>query len=397
MDDVMQPARPAPELESALRGDAFYDDPYPTYRRFRDEAPILHDAETGLWFVSRYADVERALKDPALFSSSGGNALSDSPLRVGRTLGSMDPPRHDELRAIMVRGFNPRRISATLPEIAAGVKERIASASTSRGFDLVGDLTRPVVVEALAKMLGLDPTAARRAARLQSHLFHHDSGPLGAALAPQDMAEVFVLLREQLDRRRHEPSDDLFSVLLEAQLSGLPVSDEEIVANMSTVLLAGAASIGHYAPNLFHALWARPDQRREVLADLGLADAAIEEAVRWDTSTQAFARVTLANCELSGVKVPAGARLALLYASANRDERVIEAPEVFNLHRKRVRHFGFGGGPHHCLGAPLARGICRTLLQEALPRLGEFDLDTQGATRVRHLMVRGFSRLPIAW
>ena len=388
---------PPLDFAAVLRSGAFYEEPYPVYRQLRDQAPVFHDAASDLWFVSRHEDIARALLSPGLFSSTGGNALRDDPSRVGRTLGTMDPPRHDELRAIMVRGFTPARINQVIPRMRQSVQDRLSDFGSRRECDLVGDVTRPVLLETLGLILGLDEDAAKRAALLQAALFHHIDGPLGAALSPGDFGAVMALLAEQLERRRREPDTDLFSVLLAAQAAGLPISDGEIVANMSTVLLAGAASIGHFAPNLFHALWAHPDARSRVLTSPELIDRAIEEAVRWDTSTQAFARTAVEDLDVAGVRIPKGARMALIYASANRDERVIERPDEFDLDRRKVRHFGFGGGAHHCLGAPTARLFCRAILIEALPRLGEFDIDLGEAERVHHMMVRGFSKLPIRW
>ncbi|MBR0827197.1 cytochrome P450 [Bradyrhizobium manausense] len=380
-----------------LASDAFFDDPYPTYRQMRAEQPAYQCPKTNLWFVSRHRDVADALAKPDLFSSSAGNALSDSPLRVGKTLGSIDPPRHDELRRIIIRGVTPARIELVLPWIRAELARRLDVLSPHRQCDFVADISRPLLFGALGRMLGLGPGSARKASDLSERLFRGQAGPAGPALADEDRAEVVVLLTEELARRRLERDDDLFSVLIAAQAAGAPLGDAEIVANMMTVLLAGNASIGHFLPNLMHALWRHPGQRLRVMADLSLVDAAIEEAVRWDTSTQCFARTTSAPAEIAGVDIPPGARVALLYASANRDETAIGYAERFDLTRGKVRHFGFGFGPHICLGASATRAILRTILPSLLAALREFDIDIARAERVRHLMVRGFRSLPIIW
>jgi cytochrome P450 len=386
-----------PKLSEILRKKEFFDNPYDTYRYMRENAPVFYDQPSKLWFITRHEDVARALDNPSIYSSSRGNALQDTPLRVGKTLGSMDPPRHDQLRGIIGRGLNPRRINAAIPHFRTAVINRIEAVAGQRRCDLVKDITRPVILEVLGIMLGLDAEAAARGAKLQEGLFHHTDGPLGSAMSPEDFGGVIALLRDQLERRKCELSDDLFSVLLEAQASGLQVSNEEIIANMSTVLLAGAASLGHFAPNIFHALWSHPDQAKKVAADLDLLDQAIEEAVRWDTSTQAFARHTLADVTVAGTNIPAGSRLAVVYASANRDSTVIENADTFDIFRSRVRHFGFGGGVHHCLGASAARLFCKSLALELLPALGLCEMDLPAATRVEHFMVRGFVSLPISW
>lgn len=220
---------------------------------------------------------------------------------------------------------------------------------------------------------------------------------MGPTLKPERMQAVFALLGGQLERRRTERGDDLFSVLLEEREKGAPFSDDELLGNMSTVLLAGNASIGHYFSNLIYALWRHPDQRRALRDDLSKLPAAIEEGVRWDTSTQAFARQTTQEIALNGVTIPADRRMVVFYAAANRDERAIERPELFDIERPKPRHFGWGSGPHICLGAQTARAMLRTILGVLLPALGDYELDITQSERIAHVMVRGFYRLPIRW
>jgi cytochrome P450 len=166
---------------------------------------------------------------------------------------------------------------------------------------------------------------------------------------------------------------------------------------MATVLLAGNASIGHFFTNLIYALWRHPDQRRIARDDPTRIADAIEEALRWDTSTQCFARQTTADVEIADVAIPADSRLIVFYAAANRDERVIPDPDRFDVRRGRVRHFGFGAGRHFCFGAQAARQMLQVMLEEMLPALGDFELDIASARRVPHVMVRGFYKLPMTW
>ena len=380
-----------------LGGDAFFADPYPTYRRMRQEAPAYRDEASGFWFLSRHADIGAALGAPQLFSSARGNALVDSPQRVGMTLGSMDPPRHDELRRVIMRGVTPARIEAMLPPMRAhlaGILDRIVP---SGRCDFVADISRPVLFGALGRMLGLDDEAAVRAAELSAMLFRGEGGPAGPALSEEYRTQVVAFIRGQLDKRRNNRSDDLLSVLIEAQESGAPLSDAEIVANMMTVLMAGNASIGHFLPNLIHALWLHPKQRTMVAREPSLADAAIEEGLRWDTSTQCFARQTTQDVEIAGKAIPADSRVVLIYASANRDDAAFDNAGIFDMSRGRGRHLGFGSGPHICLGAPAARAMLRPILQDVLARICEYELHMDRAVRVKHLMARGFRSLPISW
>ena len=374
---------------------AFVDDPYPVYQTLRDEHPAYRMAETGFWLLTRYEDVSRALGDPATYSSSRGNTTIDSPVRVGKTLGTIDPPRHDELRRVIVKGFTPARIEAALPAVREHSKRLIHEMRARRGGDLVAEFSRPVLYSALGRMLGLDDAAAERGSGLMTGLFHSTDGPMGNPLPGKMAPDIYAFLSEELAKRKTARGDDLFSALIAAKEQGANLSDDEIVANMMTVLLAGNASIGHFFPNLMHALWRHPEQRRAVRDDPALIDAAVEEAVRWDTSTQCFARHTMSEVEIAGSRIPAQSRLILFYGSANRDERAIAGAERFDIRRPRVRHFGWGSGPHFCLGAPTAKAVLRAVLQEILPVLGDYELDVKSAQRVHHVMVRGFKSLPV--
>ncbi|MEG3125991.1 cytochrome P450 [Sphingomonas sp. GB1N7] len=386
-----------PSLTVDLADPAFVEDPYPVYRRLRDEAPAFQEPDSGLWFITRYADVERATSDYHSFSSAHGNVVVDSPTRVGKTLGSMDPPRHDELRRVIQRSLSPARTDFVLPSIREETRRRLDLLTARREGDLIEDLARPILFNALGRLLGLDQKASERATDLISGLFHQDEGMLGAILQPEDFKAIARFLAGQLDRRNVDAGDDLFSVLLSAKKDGAPLNDEEIVANLSTVLMAGSASIGHFFPNLMHALWLHPEQRRQVINDPSLISAAIHEAVRWDTSTQCFARHVTQDTDVSGTVIPADSRAIVFYASANRDERAIPDPDRFDIGRKRMRHFGFGMGPHVCAGSNAARAMLQVILQEIMPVLGDYELDLARARRVQHIMVRGFVTLPIAW
>ena len=373
----------------------FVRDPYPTYRRLRDEHPVYRMEETGFWLVTRYEDVSRALSDFATFSSARGNTTVDTPVRVGKTLGTIDPPRHDELRRIILKGFTAERISAVLPAVREHARRQLAGLRERGGGDLVGELGRPVLYAALGRMLGFDDEAAERGARLMTGLFHSTEGPFGSPLPGSMALDIRAFLAEELSKRKATRGNDLFSVLVAAREAGANLSEEEIVANMMTVLLAGNASIGHFFPNMLHALWLHPEQRKAVRQNATLIDPAIEEAVRWDTSTQCFARHLNAEVRMHESVIPAQSRVVLFYGSANRDERAIADAERFDISRPRVRHFGWGSGPHFCFGAPTAKAMLRTLLEEALPVLGDYELDLEAAARVPHVMARGFKVLPV--
>ena len=221
----------------------FFDDPYPVYKELRDKAPACFDEASGVWLLTRYADIERATTDYETFSSNKGNVIFDSPVRVGKTLGSLDPPRHDELRRVIQRTLAPARVRTLIPALREVTRSRLEVLRMKDEFDFVADFSRPVMFEAIGRLLGLDADSAKRSAELTTGLFRGDDGPMGPVLPNERFEQIAAFLREQLEGREVSPGEDLFSVLLEARDGGAPLSDAEIVGNLSTVLLAGNASL----------------------------------------------------------------------------------------------------------------------------------------------------------
>jgi cytochrome P450 len=378
----------------------YVDDPYPTYKVLRDHHPAHHLPEAGLWLITRHADVLAALTNPAVWSSSRGNVVVDAAVRVGRTLGTLDPPRHDELRAVINKGVTPARVRAVLPEAREHARERAAAFARDRGGDVVGEFGRPILNRTLARLVGLDAQSAQRGAELVEAALDTTSAVIGSIGTPETSARIFNFLHEQVIQREdsvtaESSADDFLTVLIAARKRGAPLSNDEIAANMMTVLMAGSASVVHFFGNLMRALWLHPDQKKAVCADKALIDAAIEEAVRWDTSTACFARQAMSDVEVAGVRIPQGSRALVFLASANRDERAFDNPDKFDIYRKRVRHLGFGAGPHQCLGSYTAWQVCRVLLEELLPVIGDFEIEAEKAVRTRFIMFRGFQSLPI--
>jgi len=378
----------------------YVDDPYPTYKVLRDHHPAYHLSEHGLWLITRQADVLAALTNPAVWSSSRGNVVVDAAVRVGRTLGTLDPPRHDELRAVVNKGVTPARLRALLPETREHARERAAAFARDRGGDLVGEFGRPILNRTLARLVGLDAESAQRGAQLVEAALDTTGAVIGPIGTPETSARIFNFLFEQVIQREdsvtaESSADDFLTVLISARKRGAPLSNEEIAANMMTVLMAGSASVVHFFGNLMRALWLHPDQKKAVCSDKALIDAAIEEAVRWDTSTPCFARQVMSDVEVAGVRIPQGSRALVFLASANRDERAFDNPDNFDIYRKRARHLGFGAGPHQCLGSYTAWQVCRVLLEELLPVIGDFEIEAEKAVRTKFIMFRGFQSLPI--
>jgi cytochrome P450 len=252
----------------------------------------------------------------------------------------------------------------------------------------------------LARLVGLDAEGAQLGAQLVEAALDTTGAVIGSIGTPETSARIFNFLHEQVIQREdsvtaESSADDFLTVLISARKRGAPLSNEEIAANMMTVLMAGSASVVHFFGNLMRALWLHPDQKKAVCVDKALIDAAIEETVRWDTSTACFARQVMSDVEVAGVRIPQGSRALVFLASANRDERAFDNPDKFDIYRKRARHLGFGAGPHQCLGSYTAWQVCRVLLEELLPMIGDFEIEAAKAVRTRFIMFRGFQSLPI--
>ena len=378
----------------------FVDDPYPTYRLLRDHHPAHFIEDHGVWLVTRHADVSNALTNPAIWSFAHGNATPNSAIRAEAALGAFEPPQHDELRAAISRGVTPARVRALMPEAREHARYLISCFARRNEVDIVGEFSRPLLNRALARLIGLDEESARRGSKLVEAALDVEAPTTTAASARGDRNRLLQFLLEQLAQResseyRDAEEDDSLALLVNARKRGMPLGNEEIASNMMTVLLSGSAFVGHFFGNLMRALWLHPDQKRAVCADKTLINAALEETVRWDTSTQCLAREATTDVEVAGVRIPAGSRALLFLASANRDERAFEDPDRFDLRRKRAQHLGFGVSLHRCFGAFTARQLCRAMLEELLPKIGDFDLDMTRAVRTRVAMSRGFQRLPL--
>lgn len=372
------------------RDPATVDDPFPAFRRLRDEAPVYKLRREEVWVISRYADVEAAMMDWHTFSSAKGNVIYEDPARIGRTLTTNDPPRHDQLRRLIGAGYTPGRVKAHEGRIEQIVADLVAKLDPS-GFDFVGDFAGPLTGRVIGSLIGVPETELERLrVAVDESFVPTDEFPDG-----QGLGDVFEFMLDLVARRRREPHDDMISAFLSAEDNGVTMSDQDIAVTCGSILAAGFSSTAHTMGNIMLGLFRAPDQRRLVLDDPSLIPGMIEEGLRFDVGTMSFGRQTTREVELHDVTIPADSRVMLLLSSANRDERRFENPERFDIHRKEKRHISFNVGIHHCLGSSLARLEMRIAFEKLLARLGEFTLDLDSALRVRSLNFRGFRSLPI--
>ena len=383
----------------------FQDDPYPTYAWLREHEPLHHNPELDLWALTRHADIAAALKSEGTYSNSWGVAIEKSAWgpdahKVMSILG-MDPPRQNRLRALVSRGFTPRRVHDLLPRIQELTDRYLAECLEMGSFDWITDFAGKLPMDVISEMMGVpeeDRAEVRRQADIVVHREDgvHDVPPAGADASMW----LVVYYQEMVDARRRQPTDDLTSALIEAEVDGERLSDEDVIAFLFLMVVAGNETttklLGHA---LFH-LTRHPEQLGRVLGGSGdteLVSPWIEETLRYDTSSQLLARYLLEDVDLHGVVAPQGSKLLLCLGSANRDERVFGRPDDYDISRDKdelAQILSFGGGRHFCLGANLARLEARVALTALVERVRSVEVDHDRCVRVHSVNVRGFASVP---
>jgi cytochrome P450 len=312
----------------------------------------------------------------------------------------MDPPRQKRLRSLVSRGFTPRRVHDLLPRIQQLTDRYLAECLDMGSFDWIGDFAGKLPMDVISEMMGV-PEADRAEVRRQADVVVHRED--GVHDVPPAGAEASMWLvgyyQDMVSRRRRTPTDDLTSALIEAEVDGDRLTDEDVIAFLFLMVVAGNETttklLGHA---LFH-LTRHPDQLAEVFGgpDEELVVSWIEETLRFDTSSQLLARYLLRDVELHGRVAPRGSKLLLCLGSANRDERVFSRPDEYDIHRdpdELAKLLSFGGGRHFCLGANLARLEARVALTTLVQRVRSVEVDHDRCVRVHSLNVRGFASVP---
>jgi cytochrome P450 len=379
-----------------------HEDPYPTYQRLRDEAPVYRNAEGGFWALSRHADVVDGFRDNVRFSSAHGVSLdpSASGPNAHRTMSflAMDPPMHGRMRGLVSRGFTPRRVAELEPRIRELARRHLDVVMAKGTFDFIGDLAGKLPMDVISELIGVPSADRDELRRLSDLLVHRDEGM--DDVPPAGVEAAFSLVTyyaDMLAQRRARPTDDLTSALLTARVDGDRLTDDEIMGFLFLMVVAGNETTTKLLGNAWYWAWRNADERAKPFGDPDRIPAWIEETLRYDTSSQMLARTTTEAVELHGTVIPAGERVVLVVGSANRDERVFEHADVYDLDRpdrelQQIASFGFGR--HFCLGASLARLEARVCLEELVAHVRDYDIDPAGIRRVHNVNVRGFAALP---
>jgi cytochrome P450 len=376
---------------------AVHEDPYPLYRRLRDEAPCYHNEAIGFWALSRHADVRAAFLDPERFSSREGVALEDvGDASAVMSFLAMDPPRQTRLRALVSRGFTPRRVrelEAPIRKLAGETLDRVAETGAC---DWIADFAGRLPMDVISEMLGVPPEDRDGLRRWADQVVHREEGDTAV---PPEAAEASIRLlgyfAEHVATRRKRPGDDLTDALIAAEIDGDRLEDRDIIAFLFLMIIAGNETTTKLLGNAVVHLARHPEQRARVQADPGLVPGWVEETLRYDASSQLIARVTTCPVELHGTTIPADRKVALLIGSANRDERAFDRPDDYDVARDCKESLAFGRGIHFCLGAALARLEACVSLEALLARAPAFEVDEAGLVRIHSGNVRGFAAIPL--
>lgn len=377
--------------------------PFPHYTQLRRQAPVLWVEPLQAWMVSRYHDVDYAIKNPQLFSSANFTAQSLGELRPGPDvpwLLDMDPPAHTRVRKLVNKAFTPRLIKALEPRVRAISQELLTSLHSQRQFDFVQNFSTPLPVIVIAEMLGVE-------SERQNDFKHWSDDVVAATNRPTDAyererirqssTEMCAYLEEAITRRRKEPREDLLSALVRAEEDQQALSAKEVLAIAVLVLLAGNETTTNLLGNAVLTLLEHLAELAKVRADRALVPSLVEEVLRYESPVQLIFRRTTQDVELSGTPIPASAGVFLLLGSANRDEQQFPDPDRFDVRRNPRDHLAFGYGIHYCLGAELARLEAKVALESLLFEGPLFRSTVDQIPRVASILVRGPQRLPLTF
>jgi len=385
------------------------DNPYPFYHQLRDRDPV-HKSRVGPWIISRYADAVEVLQDKRLSSDLRNSALWPRMyklrLKSGRTQDEIDnpemlhsdPPRHTRLRGLVGQAFTPTSIGALAPRVEHIVNGLLDKAAKSGTIDLITTLAQPLPITVIAEMLGIAPEDHDRFRHWSREILRGYGYPnlldYKAGLVAEREFEAY--LSKIIEKRRHDPQDDLITALVQAEAEGDRLSIHELFSICTLLLVGGNETTGSFIGNAILALLQNPDQLQQLRNDPSLIDSAVEELLRYDGPIVVDGRFATEPFEFKGKQIKKGQTLLLLVGAINRDPARFENPDQLDVRRDNNKHLAFGRGIHYCLGAALARLETSIVLRVLIERFPNIQLDTKGVKRMAgNWGLRGLLKLPV--
>lgn len=387
------------DLAIGLTDGTFYGgDPFPAFAWMREHAPAYFDEAAGVWGITRYGDIKEISKDPETFSNAGGIRPDSDALPM---MIDMDAPEHVRRRRLVSEGFTPGRIREREKEIR-GICDAIIDRVCERGAaDFVSEIAAPLPMIVIGNMLGVAPEdrddLLRWSDDMLKSLGSPDPGALDrATLAAAEYAAYITAVAAQ--RRRDAQSNDLVGTLVHAEIDGDRLDEDSLIYESLLILIGGDETTRHVISGGMYELLRHPDQLAALRADRALLPSAVEEMLRWVSPIKNMARQMTRDVELHGETLRKGQKLLLLYPSANRDERVFDDPEGFDIRRSPNDHMAFGFGAHFCLGNRLARLELNAMFDRLLDRLPELALADSGEPPKRAAnFVSGYETMPVVF
>lgn len=376
---------------------AIFDDPYPVYRRLRDEAPVYRDPEDRWWVLSRFEDVADALRDWPTYSSKLGPA-PENPDDDGRKYSviSMDPPRHDRIRGVLKGFFTPKAVAAMEDALRAVVDHHLGRLRPGTTVDAMEAFAFSIPTDVIGDLLGV-PQSDREQLRVwwEAFLTRHEGEVAMPASAIEANRKISAYIGDLIEQRRERPGDDLISIVLSATFDDPESGGErsltphEVLMFANLLSAAGSETTQKLISNGLVALHEHPEQWRRIVNDHSLIPTAVNEALRYDTPSHWVARTLTRPVEKHGVTMQAGDWVLLLLGSANRDERRYDDPDRFILDRPRGTDVYFGWGIHICLGQWLARREAQLVFEYVAKKFPNYSIGAR--ERVLTATVRGYT------
>lgn len=377
------------------------ENPYPGYAEMRRSSPVCKVDPIGCWAVTRYEDAAYVLKENGLFSAAGIAHMIQNPAvghnPIADSLAVMDPPAHTKLRALVSRAFGAAIIPRIEPIARAAAVEGAEKLRTGDFVDFYKVFSIPVAASVIANLLGLDPALRDSFMRWSAHMVS-----INPAMPPEKCKEVREsvttlkqYLTEVIDARRKKPREDLVSDLLAAEVDGQALTHDELMGFLFLLLTAGLETTSHLLTNAARVLVRQRDLHDRLRKDPTVIPAFVEEVLRFDPPVYADIRLTTADVQVGGTTIPAGSLVTVLLGSVNRDERLFEDPDTFNIDRRRQVGFSFTHGIHFCLGAALARAEARIALEVLCALPGYIEEQPGEMEWAISATVRGLLRYPI--
>ena len=376
-------------------------DPYPVYKRLRDEAPVYYLEEYDAWALSRFEDVWAASMDNKHFSTAQGTTSAHLLTKVQPVtpmLNNMDPPEHTQLRTAVRKHFSPqalRGLEPTIRELATACLDR----ALERGeCDVMGDFASQISVKVACIVTGIPLEDGELMNSLVWRFFGRQPGLTG--MTPDGlraMEELFAYFTElsRSRRRRGSDADDIVNLLNQIEIGGRKLDEPSIASHLSMFIIGGSETFPKVFANDILLLARHPDQRAQCARDASLIPNAFLEGLRYLMPTQFLCRVVTKELQIRGETLRPGQPVLFLYPAANRDEREFANPDVFDVHRSIPRLLSFGQGTHACIGIHVAKMEGKVCLEETLRRIPDYELQMDRSERLVTDFVQGFAKLPI--